>query len=214
MVNSLTINIAEGYLEIVKALIARHVDMNADPFSLEDSLVYELKVKSLAYAQGVNEGARRAIEEGRTAGLVRGWQAGADLGRARSISTFVLAMSEFLDSSSTSVSTNTILSIDEKSTTKRESTIIRAVRIAEQLRDSSNLLRPLKNNLDEDLVNDIQRLRAKSLVLSAITQLPAALDDNQAATGAGSSLTSSSSTSLSSSSSSLVPSLSTVSLSF
>jgi len=183
----------------------------SDPFSLEDSLVYELKVKSLAYAQGVNEGARRAIEEGRTAGLVRGWQAGADLGVARSISTFVLAMAESLESSSMSVSTNTNLPIDEKSTTKRESTITRALRIAEQLRDSSNLLHPLKNNLDEDLVNDIQRLRAKSLVLGAITQLPAAIDDhNQTATGSSSSLISSSS----SSSSSLLPSLSTVSLSF
>jgi hypothetical protein len=193
----------------------------SDPFSLEDSLVYELKVKSIAYAQGVNEGARRAIEEGRTAGLVRGWQAGADLGIARSISTFVLAMAESLESSSMSVSTNSNLSIDEKSTTKRESTIIRALRIAEQLRDSSNLHRPLKNNLDEDLVNDIQRLRAKSLVLGAITQLPAAIDDhNQAATtgpGSSSSVTSSSSSSSSSllsSSSSLLPSLSTVSLSF
>jgi hypothetical protein len=181
----------------------------SDPFSLEESLSFELQVKSLAYAQGVNEGARRAVEEGRTAGLVRGWQAGADLGAARSMSSFVVALPWTLEpsfsASSSTPSLNTSAanvsdgssmksSVEEISSSKRESTFTRALRIAEQLHDSATALRPLKNKLEEDLVNDIQRVRAKTLVLGALAQLPAALDESSSSS---SSMSSSSNTSVS-----------------
>ena len=195
-------------------------ESSSDPFSLEESLTLELQVKSLAYAQGVNEGAKRAVDEGRSAGLVRGWQAGADLGAARSMSSFVLALPWSLEASfsapvvsgegETSTGSNAI--DDSISSTKREPPFSRALRIAEQLQASSNALRPLKNKLDEDLVSDIQRVRAKTLVLGALAQLPAALEEHYQATTASSS--SSSSSSLSSTSSSIGASIVTSALSF
>jgi len=185
----------------------------SDPFSLEDSFTLELQVKSLAYAQGVNEGAKRAVDEGRSAGLVRGWQAGADLGAARSMSSFVLALPWSLEASlsapvsgeSSTTGSNAIVD-DSITSTKREPPFSRALRIAEQLQALSNALRPLKNKLEEDLVSDIQRVRAKTLVLGALAQLPAALEEH--------STTASSSSSSSSTSSSTGASIVTSALSF
>ena len=63
-----------------------------DPFQLERVLSEDVRARSIAYAQGVEEGARRAVADGRAAGLAKGWQAGADVGTARALAAIALAL--------------------------------------------------------------------------------------------------------------------------